>query len=747
MEIVSSPNPSPIIHVLMNVDGQWLSNIQFQSATSIAIEIPFCCKWIEFCGIVYNSLGLRDPVRAIRISYVFQACPPPLIINDDSSFSFYLQMKIIQSDLNQLPLCVEFVPPFQGCTESVSNTINYSFSDDEVLDGFEDSEILAATDQQTMHCSDVLEDSDFSPSSFDEDVMNDDFISSVEVPLCSVVPHFDPTRLALDAIYESKKDFSFNLKMYAITNFFQYRTKSSSPKVLHVICVDPACLWAVRGVLLDESGLFQVRRFDNDHTCPIDIRQANSRQASSSLIAELIKHEFDDLSKRAYTPHSIMRDMKRLHGIVMSYKKAWVAREIALKLARGSEKESYNRLPSLCYMLDKANPDSIVSYSCTETGEFQNFFMSLGPWRRGWEKCIPVIVVDGSFLKSYYKGTLAFAICSVENTDNWTWFFNMLKNCLNHRNGLYIVSDRHEGIINAVHSVFPYAEHGYCVYHILGNIKSKFKGSAKVLSWKFLQAARAGSVYECEEYLSRLDYDDPRIRTYLQKIGNEKWSRAYASRNRYSVMMSNNAESLNAVFVTAREYPICKLIEFIVRTMQTWFCERREEAASNRSRLSAYFEAQLRLSQSNVALMQVKPSCIFEFEVFDVKGRSYVVNLREGTCTCREFELDGFICVHAIAAIRSRPGLSAYDYIPEYYTTQKWFSAYEGIIHPIGSPDCWVVPHDVSQIICSPPSCSKRPPARPKKRRIPSTGDSVNMCVDKSVHVAQWLVTIGRHAE
>ncbi|CAH9059043.1 unnamed protein product [Cuscuta europaea] len=112
--------------------------------------------------------------------------------------------------------------------------------------------------------------------------------------------------------------------------------------------------------------------------------------------------------------------------------------------------------------------------------------MSLGPWRVGWEKCIPVIIVDGSFLKSYYKGTLltactqdankqifplAFGICSVENTVNWTWFFNMLKNCLKLRDNLYVVSDRHEGIINAVRSVFPYVEHGYGVYYILGNIK------------------------------------------------------------------------------------------------------------------------------------------------------------------------------------------------------------------------------------------------------------------------------------
>ncbi|CAH9114478.1 unnamed protein product [Cuscuta europaea] len=92
-----------------------------------------------------------------------------------------------------------------------------------------------------------------------------------------------------------------------------------------------------------------------------------------------------------------------------------------------------------------------------------------------------------------------------------------------------------------------------------------------------------------------------------------------------------------------------------------------------------------------------KPSCAFEFEVFDKRSRSYVVNLKERTCTCREFQLDGFLCVHSVAAIRSRPGLSCYDYISEFY----------------------------KQITCIPPSCESRPPGRPKKRRIPSTGEHV----------------------
>ncbi|CAH9086615.1 unnamed protein product [Cuscuta europaea] len=91
----------------------------------------------------------------------------------------------------------------------------------------------------------------------------------------------------------------------------------------------------------------------------------------------------------------------------------------------------------------------------------------------------------------------------------------------------------------------------------------------------------------------------------------------------------------------------------------------------------------------------VKPSCDFEYEVFDKRSRSYVVNLKERTCTCREFQLDGFLCVHSVATIRSRPELSFYDYISEFYTAHHWAQTYRGIIHPIRSPDSWMVPSHV----------------------------------------------------
>ncbi|VFQ79501.1 unnamed protein product [Cuscuta campestris] len=175
------------------------------------------------------------------------------------------------------------------------------------------------------------------------DLDNDD-ISAVELSandICTnldfqVVTRFDPTKIELDAIYENKGYLIYHLKMLAISNLFQFHTKRSTKKLLHVVCVE--------------------NRYDHEHQCPIDARQGRTRQATYDIIADLVKYKYSDATNKPYPPKAIMTDMCRDHGISMSYKKAWSAKKRAMQLAFGSDAESYAMLPAMCYMLDRANP-------------------------------------------------------------------------------------------------------------------------------------------------------------------------------------------------------------------------------------------------------------------------------------------------------------------------------------------------------------------------------------------------------
>ncbi|CAH9072039.1 unnamed protein product [Cuscuta europaea] len=221
-------------------------------------------------------------------------------------------------------------------------------------------------------------------------------------------------------------------------------------------------------------------------------------------------------------------------------------------------------------------------------------------------------------MKSYYKGTLltpcaqdannqivpiAFCICESESKATWRWFVSKVGSCIQYRSDMYILSDRHKGILIVVRKIFPHAGHGFCVEHLRHNMTSKFRGSAKDLGWKFKAAYSASTV---------------------------------------------------------------------------------------------------------------KRKC-----------RRFVVNLNSRICICGQFQLDQFVCLHDVAAIGSRPRLSCYNYISSYYTREQLLATWSGIMHPIGDPEDWVIPSDVSSTICKPPTYLKRPPGRPKKSRIPSIGEHV----------------------
>ncbi|CAH9051903.1 unnamed protein product, partial [Cuscuta epithymum] len=123
------------------------------------------------------------------------------------------------------------------------------------------------------------------------------------------------TTLRMNGLYPTKELLKETLQLYAIQNKFQFRTKTSHPGVLHVVCIGKKCKWAVRGVRIEGTDSFEVRRFNSVHTCPIDCRMSGNRQATANIIGKLIKHQYMDASRKPYAPKSIMSDLGRQLGL------------------------------------------------------------------------------------------------------------------------------------------------------------------------------------------------------------------------------------------------------------------------------------------------------------------------------------------------------------------------------------------------------------------------------------------------
>ncbi|KAL6327865.1 hypothetical protein AAG906_026544 [Vitis piasezkii] len=158
-----------------------------------------------------------------------------------------------------------------------------------------------------------------------------------------------------------------------------------------------------------------------------------------------------------FRPKDIVADIRKQYGVQISYDKAWRARELALGSIRGSPEESYNTLPSYCYVLEQKNPGTITDIVIDCDNQFKYFFMSIGASLVGFHTSIRLVVaIDGTFLKAKYLGTLfivackdgnnqiyplAFGIGDSENDASWEWCLQKLHDALGHIDDLFVISD------------------------------------------------------------------------------------------------------------------------------------------------------------------------------------------------------------------------------------------------------------------------------------------------------------------
>nr|XP_009800858.1 PREDICTED: uncharacterized protein LOC104246691 [Nicotiana sylvestris] len=201
--------------------------------------------------------------------------------------------------------------------------------------------------------------------------------------------------------------------------------------------------------------------------------------------------------------------------------------------------------------------------------EFKYVYISLYAFIKGFDQCRPIVVVDGSHLKSYYTGTFvsantldgaAYGVIDLENDAALTWFFEQFKEAYGERESTCIISDRNESIIKYVSRVYPTAEF--------------------------------------DSLMEKVEKVDIRVKEYLELDGYEKWPRLYAPVNRGWTMMSNIAESINAALVSARELPIYDLLEEVRKMFGHWNCSNQKEALQTYTTLGKKYQEMLTLNEA-----------------------------------------------------------------------------------------------------------------------------------------------------
>ncbi|KAF3621848.1 hypothetical protein FXO38_31633 [Capsicum annuum] len=135
-------------------------------------------------------------------------------------------------------------------------------------------------------------------------------------------------------------------------------------------------------------------------------------------------------------------------------------------------------------------------------------------------------------------------------------------------------------------------------------------------------------------------------------LGFEKWNRAHFLGNRYGVMTTNIAESLNSILMDEWEYPVSYIFNSVAKKFGEKFREQHAFVGGKENIFVPSAERILRDNKSASDSLYVdNPNGILdEYTVFG-NGVTAKVNLLERSFSCRKFDLVKMSCEYAMAAL------------------------------------------------------------------------------------------------
>ncbi|GMN27909.1 hypothetical protein TIFTF001_051621 [Ficus carica] len=330
------------------------------------ILVPVTATYVGLIELVRSVIRIRGLDKTIVMRYSVEHGMPPVRIQYDADVKFYVQLK--KKDvhvLSKFPITIdeldesapEAMPPEVG----ESNHINVQPSreggqSDEAMQPVNDSNLIILPPrhphipsptigldlhteyeiekQQQLSNNDLCtayddcnagelnvvdtachsNEKSIATSIGAHSIVNNTRSQSVNVPSSDslsgsvVVADFTPVTMRRNCIFENKKLLQYHLHHDAMSKHYQFKVKRSNSTLLHMICIDnEGCSWQLRATRMRGSELFVVKRYDDVHTCSIEIVQGHHRQAKSWMIGECVKTKYLDPTNTSYRPGEIMR--------------------------------------------------------------------------------------------------------------------------------------------------------------------------------------------------------------------------------------------------------------------------------------------------------------------------------------------------------------------------------------------------------------------------------------------------------
>ncbi|CAL5325348.1 unnamed protein product [Camellia sinensis] len=483
-------------------------------------------------------------------------------------------------------------------------------------------------------------------------------------------------------------EFREVLCKYAVERGFQFKYVKNDSVRITAVCKfagQIGCMWSVHARMLPSTGVLCIKRFDSVHSCGAAVRTYRNPRTGSELVSTVVVDQVRD--QPLTHPADVVFDLKKKYGLEISYHVAWLGVEKAMGEVYGDHAMSFDQLWWYSDSVMEKNPNSYINLEFEhQTGKFIRYFISFRVCIDGFNHCRPLLFLDGTFLKGRFKGNLfaatakdgnqglfpvAFAVVDSENAVNWEWFLRNLKQKV--------------GLMRKLRE---------CTYAPTVNC---FNEKMEVLK-------------KCSPAV---------IEGFMKDLDPKHWSNAYFKGQWYGEMCSNVAESFNNWVNDARHLPITRLVDMVRGQIMEQMAERRVKCNTWASILCPKMEKKLA-----TAFNDSRPWCVSQAndEVYEVHSNpSVLVDVGRHTCSCFQWQINGFPCSHAVVAFRnSRRNI--YDSIDRAFHIDTFRASYSGTIYPIPTVEKPNV--NAAEYMIAPPTV-KRSPGRPKRKKIPSKGEVV----------------------
>ncbi|KAG6491634.1 hypothetical protein ZIOFF_046569 [Zingiber officinale] len=398
-------------------------------------------------------------------------------------------------------------------------------------------------------------------------------------------------------------------------------------------------------------------------------------------------------------------------NVEISRKVAYLAKRKALSLVEGSVEEQFGKIRNYCAELIQTDRDATVILKLTED-EVRPRFQRMYVCFSACGQLLSAVGLDPN--NNIFP--ICYALVEGETKDTWMWFLRLLAVDINLGNDCAwtFMSHKQKGLIPALDSLFPNAEHRFCVRHMHSNMKNDGYKSVAIKN-ALWDAAKATTVQEFRKRMQELKEIDRNAYEWLAKKHENHWSKAFFSTiPKCDILLNNMCECFNSLILDAREKSIIEMFEAIRNLLMRRFQLNREKAEKWNTRNYPRIRAILaKISLEAAKLIPMKSDDMH----FQIKATSsqeqHTVDLSTNSCSCRQWDLTGIPCKHALCALWCKHE-DVEAFVSHYYKNEACKKCYSRSIMSINGPDLWpdcVFPPPL------PPAYNKNKAGRPAKLR------------------------------